>query len=49
MPFAATKMEIEIIILSEISQNKCHMMLFMHEIQKINDTNELIYKTEIDS
>ena len=49
LPFAASWMDLEIIILSEISQiekDKCHMTLV---ISKKNDTNELIYKTETDS
>ena len=51
MPFAATWMDLEIIILSEVSQtekDKYHMISLTCGIQK-NDTNELIYKTEIDS
>ena len=50
MPFAATWMDLEIITLSEVSQtekDKCHMTLLIYGILK-NDTNELIYKTEID-
>ena len=53
MPFAATWMDLEIIILSEVSQiekDKYLMMSLICEIlKKKNDTNELIYKTEIDS
>ena len=51
MPFAATRMDLEIIILSEISQTEkeiYHMLSLTCGTQKI-DTNELIYKTEIDS
>ena len=51
MPFAATWMDLEIIILSEESQtekDKYHMISLICGIWK-NDTNELIYKTEIDS
>ena len=51
MPFAATWMDLEIIILSEVSQtekDKYHMILLICGILK-NDTNELIYKTETDS
>ena len=51
MPFAATWMALEIIILSEVSQkkkDKYHMISLICEIFK-NDTNELIYKTETDS
>ena len=46
MPFAATWMDLEIIILSEVSQTKTNI-LFICGILK-NDTSELIYKTEID-
>ena len=51
MPFAVTWLDLEIIILNEISQTekyKYHMISLICEIQK-NDTNELIYKAEIDS
>ena len=51
MPFAATWMDLEIIILSELSQiekDKYHMISLICGLLK-NDTNELIYKTEIDS
>ena len=47
MPFAATWMGIEIVILSEVNQTqkeKYHMWNL-----KGNDTNELSYKTERDS
>ena len=50
MPFAATWMDLEIIILSEISQtekDKYHMISLTCGILK-NDTDELIYKTEKD-
>ena len=48
MPFAATWMDLEIIILSEVSQtekDKYHMISFIAGIYK-NDTNELIYKID---
>ena len=48
MPFAATWMDLEIIILSEVSQtqkDKYHMILLICGILK-NGTNEPIYKTE---
>ena len=48
MSFAATWMDLEIIILSEVSQIekvKYHMILLICGIQK-DDTIELIYKTE---
>ena len=43
--FAATWMELETLILSEVSQkekDKYHMMSLTCAIQKKNDTNELI-------
>ena len=45
MPFAATWMNLEIIILSEVSQTK----YITYRSNLKNDTNELICKTEIDS
>ena len=51
MPFATTWVDLEIFILSEVSQkekDKNFMVLFICGILK-NDTNELIYKTEIHS
>ena len=51
MPFAATRMHLEIIVLSEVSQtekDKYHVISLICGILK-NDTNELIYKTEINS
>ena len=50
MPFAATWMDPQIIILSEVSQtekDKYHGITCVWNLK--NDTNELIYKTEIDS
>ena len=50
MPFAATWMSLEIIILSEVShteKDKYHMISLICGFLK-NDTNELIYKIEID-
>ena len=50
-PLAKTWMNLEIIILREISQtekDKYHMILVIVE-SKNNDTNELVYKTETDS
>ena len=52
MPFAGTWMDLEIIILSEISQAekvKSHISLNMQNLKKKCDTNELIYKIETDS
>ena len=51
MPFVATWMDLEIIILSEGSQTEKKQILYdityMWNLKK-NDTNELIYKTDID-
>ena len=50
MPSGQPWMDLEIIILSEISQtekDKSHIISYVES--KKNDTNELIYKTEIDS
>ena len=53
MSFAATWMDLEIIILSELNQlekDKYHMIsLVCGILKKKNDTNELIYKIERDS
>ena len=49
MPFVATWMSLEIVILSEVSQTekvKYHIT-YMWDLK--NDTNKLIYKTETDS
>ena len=49
MPFAATWMDLEIIILSEVSQTETNAILYhLYVESKKNDTNELIYKTEND-
>ena len=51
MPSAATWMNLEMIILSEVSQtdkDKYRMISLKCEIWKKNDANELIYKTETD-
>ena len=48
MPFAATWMDLEIVILSELSQtekDKYHMTSLICGILK-NGTNKLIYKTK---
>ena len=50
MPFAATQMDLEIIILSEVNQRKTNIMWYHLYVEpKKNDTNELICKTETDS
>ena len=53
MSFAATWMDLEIIILSELNQlekDKYHMIsLVCGILKKKKDTNELIYKIETDS
>ena len=49
MPYAATWMYLEIIILSEARQRQTsHDITNMWNLKKKNDTNELIYKTETD-
>ena len=51
MPFAARQVDLEIIILSEVSpteKDKYHIISLTYRILK-NDTDELIYKAEIDS
>ena len=52
MPFAATRMDLEIIILSEVSQtekDKYHMISITYMWNLKNDMNKSIYKTETDS
>ena len=47
MPFAATWTDLEIIILSEVSQTKTNIKLYhLYVESKKNSTNELIYVTE---
>ena len=51
MPFAATWMDLEIVILNEVIQTekeKYHMTFLMWSLKR-NDTNERTYKTERDS
>ena len=48
-PFAATWMDLEIIILSEANQEKTNTIYHLCVESKKNDTNEFFYKTEIDS
>ena len=52
MPSASTWMQLEIITISEVGQkekDKYHVITYMWNLKKKNDTNELIYKTEPDS
>ena len=50
MPFAAIWMDLEIIILGEVSQRKTNIILYhlYVECKKI-DMNEFLYKAETDS
>ena len=48
MPFAATWIDLEIIIQSEVNQSMTNItIIYMWDLKY--DTNEPIYKTEIDS
>ena len=47
MPFAATRMDLEMITLSQKEKDKYHMISLICGIFT-NDANEFIYKTEID-
>ena len=52
MPFAATCVDLEIVILSEVSQKQKDNIIWYHlymESEKKKGTNELIYKTEVES
>jgi len=52
MPFSATWMDPEIIMLSEVTQtekNEYHITYMWNLKKKKNDTNEFIYKIETDS
>ena len=41
-------MDLEIIILNEVSQRKTNIIYHLYVESQKNDANELIYKTEID-
>ena len=51
MSLAAMRMDLEIIILSKVRQSKTNVCyhLCVEAKKKKNDTNEPIYKTEVDS
>ena len=50
MPFTATWMDLETVILSEISQTRqIHNTAYMWNLKKKNGTHEFIYKTETES
>ena len=49
MPFAATWMDLEIIILSEVRERQIILYDIRYMWNLKYDTNELIYKTEIES
>ena len=49
MPFAATWVDLEIVILSEVRQRKTNTIWYHYMWNLKNRTNELIYKTEIES
>ena len=49
LPFAATWMDLENIILSEVSQRKTNTLCYhLYVESKKNNTNKSIYKTETD-
>ena len=48
LPFAATWLDLEIILLSEVSQSKTNIILEYWHVE-LNNKNKLFYKTEADS
>ena len=51
-PFVATRMNLEMIIPSEVNQtekDKYHMILLLCGLLRKKDTNELIYKTDVEN
>ena len=48
MPFAATWVDLETVILTEVKSQKYHDIVYISNLKR-NDTNEPIYKTETDS
>ena len=49
LPFAATWVDLEIIILSEVSQTKINIISCHLYMESKNNTNESVYRTEKDS
>ena len=49
MPFRATWMDLEIMILSEVSQTKTNIIRYHLYVESKIRQNELIYETETDS
>ena len=49
LPFAATQMDLEIVILSEVRERQIILYDIRYMWNLKYDTNELIYKTEIES
>ena len=49
MPFAATSMELEIVIMSEIREREISYAIPYMQNLKRNNTNEPTYKREMDS
>ena len=48
MPFAVTWVDLQIITLSELGQTKANIAYMWNLKKKQKDTNELIYRTEIE-